>query len=321
MGPKVPFLVLKIFINKTLMDIRKVIRKVLSEADVKTQNLPSIKNRAPGAEAAIARAQHLQSKVEKNLSSMGVYGVQGYMAQQGIFSVDMIKNAGNFNFSFQIKGGAELHGKASYNKKMSSKLSTICLNFKAEDGVNYGIVFEKNSLKRPFMAKSNIFGNYKGDYRALLGLQEDFVFTVKMKEEGEKPIVETIKITEIGIELPDTSTAVLFSKDKPIKVVGNISLSKTPTWTVANTMNKIHNNLIGGNFYARLSKKDSNTIILSTTRNEGGDFLVIESQETINDREPQEWSNIPIKINKAAMGNYDWVDAISGTVNYLRPTK
>lgn len=303
------------------MDIKKIIKQTLMEADVDVTKLPSMKNREGGAEAALARAQHLQGQAEKNLSSLGVYGIQGYMDEQGIFSVDMIKNAGKFDFSFTIKSGGELTGRASYNEDISRKNQTIVLNFTDDDNISYGILFDKNSIKRPFMSKSNIFGNYKGDKSALVGLQEDAVFTVKLKESGQKPLVEEIKITNIGIERKKGERRGLFSKDYPaIKVTGALTadISKLGL-TDKVIIEKIKKALNTGVFYVRLSESQPQTIVLSDKPTTGGEFLVVEAQDSINEKEPEEWTNVKVKVGKYALGNLTL--PVDGVIKFLRPTK
>jgi hypothetical protein len=304
------------------MDIRKIIKQTLMEADVNVTKLPSIKNQEGGADAALARAQHLQGQAEKNLSSLGVYGIQGYMDEQGIFSVDMLKNAGKFDFSFTIKSGGELTGKASYNEEVSIKNQTIVLNFTDEDNISYGILFDKNSIKRPFMSKSNMLGFYTGNKSALVGLQEDVVFTIKLKESGEKPLVEEIKITNIGIERKKGERRDLFSKDYPaIKVKGALTIADIGRLGLTDKViiEKIKKALNTGVFYVRLSESKEQTIVLSDKPKNGGEFLVVEAQDSINEKEPEEWTNVKVKVGKYALGSLTL--PVDGVIKFLRPVK
>lgn len=318
------------------MSVKKIIKEsLLKEADVNPTRLPSIQNREPGATAALARAQYLQNKVEKNLSSMGVYGVQGYMEEQGIFSLERIKGVGKFPFSFKTKDGNTYSGEVEFNKNYSQLFQTIALTF-VGTGVKLLIVFEKNSINRPFMAKGisdSIFPK-SGKKRTIKGLQEDEIFPVliftekdvtgktgnQIKNMGKKPT--QIKITEIGIQKSTKEKYSLFSKKEYVQVKGSVKITSGDIKSLENrvTADKIQTLLNNGVFFVRLSEKEPQTIVLSDKPSLSGEFLVIESDDYINEAEPQEWTNINVTIGKNAMGNYSWPN-VKGVVKYLRPIK
>lgn len=81
------------------MSLRNTIKKILKE-DV--TSLPSMKYKEPGAEASLARAEMLGSEIEKNLASLGVYDIQDFMENKGIFSVERLKEVKEFPMSFTI---------------------------------------------------------------------------------------------------------------------------------------------------------------------------------------------------------------------------
>ena len=306
------------------MDIRKLIKKVLTEADVKVQNLPSIKNREGGATAALARAQHLQGKVEKNLSSLGVYGIQGYMEEQGIFSVERIREVGSFHFSFKTQNGKSFDGEAKYDKGYSQLFNTIALLF-VGGGVKLLIVFEKNSINRKYLGTDK-------KQMVTKGLQEEEVFPVlifteneikgktgdTLKSMGKKP--GKIKIIDIGIESKGKPKYPIFSKKNYVQVKGNIEIAPDDIKKLADTVtaDQITRMLNNGVFFVRLSEKVAQTIVLSTKPDLGGEFLVIESDESINESEPQEWTNLAVTIGKNALGNY-FPPNVKGKIKFLRP--
>lgn len=306
------------------MDIRKLIKKVLTEADVKVQNLPSMKNREGGATAALARAQHLQGKVEKNLSSLGVYGIQGYMEEQGIFSVERIREVGSFHFSFKTQNGKSFDGEAKYDKGYSQLFGSIALLF-VGGGLRLLIVFDKGSINRKYLGTDK-------KQMVTKGLQEEETFPVlifteneikgktgdSLKSMGKK--LGKIKITDIGIESKGKPKYPIFNKKDYVQVKGNIEITSGDIKTLANvvTADQIQKMLNNGVFFVRLSEKEPQTIVLSTKPDLGGEFLVIKANDSINEAEPQEWTNVDVTIGKNARGNYQWPD-VGGKIKFLRP--
>jgi hypothetical protein len=129
--------------------------------------------------SAKARSEYLRDKIEKNFSELGIpsYNLMGYMKSQGIFTLELIQQYNEpFDFSFVKEDGQKFSGKAIYNKKLSEKFKTLVLD------LNNGEVklkFTPESLKRPFLAKKNIWGKYK-DKLALMGLQTNAFFDVEI---------------------------------------------------------------------------------------------------------------------------------------------
>lgn len=332
------------------MNLKHIIKQVLSEADVDVRKLPSMKNREGGEAASLARAKHLQGKVEKNLSSLGVYDVQGYMEGQGIFSLERIKNMGEpFSFSFKDERGGTYDGKAMYDEKLSTN-TTLVLKFKSTEGIKK-IHFPTKSLLRPFMHKSNFLGNYRGDKRALLGLQEGEIVDVVIKLYGKSSGVSKairgenisrvinlltedeikdgqyttkIKILKIGIERAATEKRILLSNDVNLPVEGKITIDRNDLSKLKAvghfTAEDIMKRLESRRFYVRLSKDTKNTIILSTTKDEKDrtkEFLIISSMKNINEKEPTQWSNLDVTIGQRAMNRDEWPN-IKGKISYLK---
>lgn len=309
------------------MDIKKIIKEsLLNEADVNPAKLPSIKNREAGGTAALARAQYLQGKVEKNLSSLGVYGIQGYMEEQGIYSIELIQQSGPFHFKFKTEGGKVFDGEAKYDKTYSQLFKSIALVF-VSGSVKLLIIFERNSINRKYLGLNK-------KQLVTKGLQKDEVFPVLIFTESEiknktgdviknmnkKP--GKIKIIDIGIKKPSKEKYAIFSKKDYVQVKGNIQITSGDIKSLADrvTADRIQKLLNNGVFFVRLSEKEPQTIVLSDRPNIGGEFLVIESDESINEAEPQEWTNVNVTIGKNAMGNYTWPN-VRGTIKYLRPVK
>lgn len=325
-----------------MTNIRNIIKRVLLE-DVDVTKLPSMVDKKGGVDAALDRADFLKGEIEKNLSSLGVYNIDGYMEGQGIFSPEMIKNAGEFNFSFTVEGVGKMDGIAKYNHKFSKKQSTIVLDFINKDTSKHiykkvpntkgvknmepiRIFFEKNSLNRPFLKIPK--SKNKINVSTLYGIQSDEVFIVKMT--GVNPPISKptkIRINKIGINWSGKDggkgdSGGLFSTDRYIKVIGRIKIDQLNNVFTRILSGKITNNLLSGKYYARLSEKDNQTLVLSTSNDESGEFLVIQSDvDRINEREPNEWNGKKIVIGEKAHGSTDWSNKVSGVVIELTPIK
>ena len=196
MGLLTPFFVYTIFIIKTIfMDIKKIIKQeLIKEVNLnpidpyrgETDPTKVLKNAGKGdAGSAEARSEYLRGKIEKNFSSLGVYNIENYMEEQGIFHEEMIKNYNQpFDFGFMnTKTGDDFDGKATYNEKISKRDKTIVLDFINNDGRKYRMTFDPESLKRPFLGKTAMFKDYKQSY-ALFGLQINGVFNVIVQKFG-----------------------------------------------------------------------------------------------------------------------------------------
>lgn len=307
------------------MDIRKIIKEsLLNEADVDVRKLPSMKNKEGGATAGLARAEFLQGEVEKNLSSLGVYGIQGYMEDQGIFSIERIQQSGPFHFSFKTQNGKTFDGEAKYDRTYSQLFKSIVLAF-IGGSTKLLIVFERNSINRKYLG-------LKKKQMVTKGLQEEEVFPVLIfteneiknktgdviKSMGKKPTM--IKIVDIGIKSKSKDKHPIFSKKDYVQVKGNIQITSGDIKSLADriTADRIQKLLNNGVFFVRLSEKEPQTIVLSDKPTIGGEFLVIESDESINEAEPQEWTNVNVTIGKNAMGNYTWPN-VRGLIKFLRP--
>ena len=177
--------------NKNI--IKDIIKQTLIEVSLNPLNpyfgdndpTKIVSDKSGGAGAAQARAEFLVKKSDSLLSKMGIYDLERYMETQGLFSIIRIKTYGNpFGFSFIEKNGGKYSGKAEYNKSLSEQYKTLVLDFTSVEGEMKSILFSTESLKRPYMDKSNMLGNYKGNKNALLGLQIDGIFDVKMKDSG-----------------------------------------------------------------------------------------------------------------------------------------
>jgi len=294
-----------IFIKETLMDIKKIIKEsLLNEADVNPAKLPSIKNREAGADAALARAQYLQGKVEKNLSSLGVYGIEGYMQEQGIFTVETIQNEKIFPFSFVTQDGNKLKGQAKYNFQLSKKFSTMVLDFQSDDQT-IKIMFSRESLKRPFMSKSNIFGSFKGKKSALIGLQEDTVFDVRISG-FDPPIVGPTKIKIIGIgiergEKGKNSSQITSGKYYQVKAELDFQNGGDEDIFTTAVKEEISNRIGDGDFYVSLSKARKDMLIFSTTPNSSGDFFTIKKPGITTPKDINSWRG-PVLVDNKPLG-------------------
>lgn len=177
------------------MDIKKIIKQeLIKEINLnpidpyrgETDPTNVLKNSGKGdAGSAEARSEYLRGKIEKNFSSLGVYNIENYMEEQGIFHEEMIKNFNKpFDFGFMnTKTGDDFDGKATYNEKISKRDKTIVLDFINNDGRKYRMTFDPESLKRPFLGKTAMFKDYKKSY-ALFGLQINGVFNVIVQKFG-----------------------------------------------------------------------------------------------------------------------------------------
>lgn len=192
--------------NKNI--IKDIIKQTLIEVSLNPLNpyfgdndpTKIVSDKSGGAGAAQARAEFLVKKSDKVLSSLGIYDLEHYMETQGIFSTVRIKTYGKpFGFSFTEKNGGKYSGKAEYNKSLSEQYKTLVLDFTSVEGEMKSILFSTESLKRPYMDKSNMLGNYKGNKNALLGLQIDGIFDVKMKGAGNVPKEDK----GLGIKTPE----------------------------------------------------------------------------------------------------------------------
>lgn len=144
-----------------------------------------VADKSGGAGASRARLEYLKGQAQKNLGKLGISGLDGYMDTQGIFMAKRIKEYGKpFGFSFQTETG-KYKGKAKYNESESEEKQTIVLDFIGDDGGKKLIEFTQESLKRPFMGKSSkMFSKWKGDKRALVGLQEEAFFDAIVTDMG-----------------------------------------------------------------------------------------------------------------------------------------
>jgi len=177
------------------MDIKKIIKQeLIKEVNLnpidpyrgETDPTKVLKNAGKGdAGSAEARSGYLKGKIEKNLSSLGVYNIENYMEEQGIFHEEMIKNYNQpFDFGFMnTKTGDDFDGKAIYNERVSKRDKTIVLDFINNDRRKYRMTFDPESLKRPFLGKIGMFKDYKKSY-ALFGLQINGVFNVIVQKFG-----------------------------------------------------------------------------------------------------------------------------------------
>lgn len=156
-----------------------------------------VADKSGGAGASKARLEYLKGSAQKNLSKLGIYNLEGYMDTQGIFMAKTIKEYGEpFKFSFQTESG-KYEGKAKYDEVESKEKQTIVLNFIGDDGGKKLIEFTQESLKRPFMGKSSkMFSKWKGDKRALIGLQEDAFFEAIVTDMGGGKSDEEKKVEE-----------------------------------------------------------------------------------------------------------------------------
>lgn len=193
-------------INKNI--IKGIIKQTLMEVTSNPLNpffgdndpTKIVSDKSGGAGAAQARAEFLTKKSDSILSKMGIYDIESHMETQGIFSTVRIQTYGKpFNFSFKEKNGKDYSGKASYNKSSSDKYDTLVLDFTSEENDMKSIIFSNESLKRPYMDKSNILGKYKGKKNALMGLQIDGIFDVKLMDLGTEPNKEE----GLGIKSPE----------------------------------------------------------------------------------------------------------------------
>lgn len=288
--------------KETLMNLKKIIKEeLLNEADVNPLKLPSVKNAEAGSDAALARAQFLQNKVEKNLSSLGVYGLEGYMDEQGIFTVEMVQKAKTFKFSFKTENGDVLNGHANYDFALSKKYSTMVLNFDSDDQ-NIKIMFSKESLKRPFMSKSNIFGSYKGNRSALIGMQEDTVVDVRISN-FDPPIMGStkIKILEIGIvrsKSDKKSKELVPGKYYPVKAEIDFENGNDEDIFTSAVKEEISNRISEGDFYVSLSKARKDMLIFSTSPNSSGDFFTVKKPNVISPKDISSWRGNVLMDNK-----------------------
>jgi hypothetical protein len=275
------------------MSLRNTIKKILKE-DV--TSLPSMKYKEPGAEAGLARAEMLGSEIEKNLASLGVYDIQDFMENKGIFSVERIRDVKEFPMSFTIKGGETLKGLAKYDFKSSKKFSTIVLDFDTGDEV-LKIIFEKNSIKRPFMSQSNWYGKYKGDKSALVGIQEGGVFVVKIL--GYKPPIvgpTEIKINKIGIKKGGKSGKVgSLQPGKFYKAKAEIDFttgSDEGPFTTA-VKREIVNRASNGDYFISPSESNREMLIFSTKPSKvpgkGGEYFTVTKRGITDPKNPMSW--------------------------------
>lgn len=192
--------------NKNI--IKDIIKQTLIEVSLNPLNpyfgdndpTKIVSDKSGGAGAAQARSEFLIKKSNSLLSKLGIYDIENYMETQGIFSTVRIQTYGKpFGFSFTEKNGGKYSGKAEYNKSLSQQYKTLVLDFTSEEGEMKSILFSTESLKRPYMDKSSMLGNYKGNKNALLGLQIDGIFDVKMKDSGNVPKEEK----GLGLKTPE----------------------------------------------------------------------------------------------------------------------
>ena len=253
------------------MGINTIIKKTVTEAlnplnpyFGETDPTSLVKDKTGGAGAAKARAEFLTGHIEKNLSKAGIYGIEGYMESQGIFSVERVKTYGKpFKFSFKNKEGKEYNGIAEYDSNLSKKNGTIVLTFKSDEGT-LKILFSKESLARPFMSITNKLGNFKGDKRALIGLQEGGVFDVK--------IIETEKYESTTTGYEKESDEIEKIKDDITKAKNDTELTKQGM--TAYVVKELEKQLKA----ARNKSKNENLIVLKNILKENLNILLEQGE-------------------------------------------
>ena len=174
----------------------------------------------------------------------------------------------------------------------------------------------------------------KNQPKETMGTVENIVKTITnnlLSEEDDKggdiePIKTQIKINKIGIKKPkgeydnDNDSGKL-TEENFTKVEGTINLPKeAKSLFDVTTLAKIINYLQKGIFYAKISQKTKNAIILSDSPNYNNksQYVLLQSKKDIDVTNPQSWSNQKVKVGKNAMGNDELPSDIEGTIGQLK---
>lgn len=192
----------------------------------------------------------------------------------------------------------------------------------------YGKSFKKGLAGQ--QTKANLTGQAPGQAgQQSLQFPEGYENLNDLLFEAKGDIINTqIKILKIGVKKPamsdyDDEGAELDEKNF-IKVQGTIRLPKE----VKNLFNqvaldKIDAYLKKGVFYARLSQKNKNVLILSDNSkySTNSEYLVLKSLKPIDTSNPSSWKGQEVQVGKNAMGREDFPGNIKGTIGYLKIIK
>lgn len=193
----------------------------------------------------------------------------------------------------------------------------------------YGKSFKKGLAGQ--QTKANLTGQAPGQSgQQSLQFPEGYENPNQLLFEAQGDIVNTqIKIIKIGIKKPTTSE---YDDDEDseldeknfTKVQGTIKLPKE----VENLFNqvaldKISDYLKKGIFYAKISEKTKNSIILSDSPryDSNSEYVVLQSKVGLDTSNPLSWKGKVVKVGKNAMGRDEFPSNIEGTIGNLKVIK
>ena len=194
----------------------------------------------------------------------------------------------------------------------------------------YGKSFKKGLAGQ--QTKTNLTGQAPGQSgQQSLQFPEGYENPNQLLFEAEGDIINTqIKIIKIGIKKPSTSEyddddeGSELSEKNFTKVQGTIKLPKE----VKNLFNKvaldkISNYLTKGVFYAKISEKTKNSIILSDSPiyDNNSEYVVLQSKVGLDTSNPLSWKGKEVKVGKNAMGRDEFPSNIEGTIGNLKIIK
>lgn len=193
----------------------------------------------------------------------------------------------------------------------------------------YGKSFKKGLAGQ--QTKANLTGQAPGQAgQQSLQFPEGYENLNDLLFEAQGDIVNTqIKIIKIGIKKPTTSE---YDDDEDseldeknfTKVQGTIKLPKE----VENLFNqvaldKISDYLKKGIFYAKISEKTKNSIILSDSPkyDSNSEYVVLQSKVGLDTSNPLSWKGKVVKVGKNAMGRDEFPSNIEGIIGNLKVIK
>lgn len=193
----------------------------------------------------------------------------------------------------------------------------------------YGKSFKKGLAGQ--QTKTNLTGQAPGQSgQQSLQFPEGYENPNQLLFEAQGDIVNTkIKIIKIGIKKPATSE---YDDDEDseldeknfTKVRGTITLPKE----VKNLFNqvaldKISDYLKKGVFYAKISEKTKNSIILSDSPryDSNSEYVVLQSKVGLDTSNPLSWKGKSVRVGKNAMGRDEFPSNIEGIIGNLKVEK
>ena len=193
----------------------------------------------------------------------------------------------------------------------------------------YGKSFKKGLAGQ--QTKTNLTGQAPGQSgQQSLQFPEGYENPNQLLFEAQGDIVNTqIKIIKIGIKKPATSE---YDDDEDseldeknfTKVRGTITLPKE----VKNLFNqvaldKISDYLKKGVFYAKISEKTKNSIILSDSPryDSNSEYVVLQSKVGLDTSNPLSWKGKSVRVGKNAMGRDEFPSNIEGIIGNLKVIK